>query len=44
MSVRVEHPYGRDPIATYTFKYRSLSKSIIKIIMNVTKRKSTDHS
>ena len=30
--VDVVFPFGKDPIASYTFKYRSLRKSIVNII------------
>jgi hypothetical protein len=42
--VRVTYPFGSDPIAKYKFRYRSLGKSIIDIIMNVAKRQYTDIS
>jgi hypothetical protein len=33
--VVVSFPFGTDPIATYTFKYRSLGKFMGNIILNV---------
>jgi hypothetical protein len=31
----VIYPFGKDAIASYTFKYRSLSRSIINVVLDI---------